>query len=327
MSMIFILSAGTVASGTPVRAEPFPAARPGSEQAQPSAVPDGYTFKPGEFGEARRLASPDGRSAARRPRDRPAVNSSDGNSAVSQPRPVTKPRAAATAPAPAQYGRVPPHFIRNEGQLDPEVLYYMKGSRGTVYLTAEEVVFDFVSGQPATPDRDLHTGGDPRPATEPDTVSRLVFRLRFRDTAPDASVEGEEELPGKINYFIGPRENWRTGIPTYRKVSYLGLYPGIDLSIRIREGGLAFRFIADPGSDPGRIALDYSGVEALEINSAGDLIVLTEFGGFRTPAPRLHQKIDGEPAKIDGAFVTLDDLSVALKLAPYDRDFPLIIDF
>ena len=230
-------------------------------------------------------------------------------------------------PAAAEYGRVHHHFVRNDGQLDPEVLYYLKGPRGTVYLTAEEIVFDFVSGRPTPPDRHPTPGDEPRREEDPVAPSRLVFRLRFPDAVSRPAVSGEDQLPGRINYFVGPRENWRTGIPTFGEVAYRGLYPGIDLSIRFREGALAYRFTVSPGTDPGRIALDYSGVEGLEIDPAGELIVLTGFGGFRTPAPTAYQEIDGRPAEVKVSFKPRNKTTVALDIGERDPAHPLVVEF
>lgn len=241
--------------------------------------------------------------------------------------PGAETETAGPPPAAAEYGRVHHHFVRNDGQLDPEVLYYLKGPRGTVYLTAEEIVFDFVSGRPPTPDRDPPPGEEPRREDHPVSPSRLVFRLRFPDAVPRPEVSGKDRLPGRINYFVGPRENWRSGIPTFGEVAYRGLYPGIDLSIRFREGALAYRFAVSPGADPGRIALGYSGVEGLEIGPAGDLIVLTGFGGFRTPAPEAYQEIDGRTAAVEVSFKPRDETTVALDIGDRDPAHPLVVEF
>lgn len=228
----------------------------------------------------------------------------------------------------AQYGRVPPHFIRNDGQLDGEVGYYLKGPRGTVYLTRTEVVFDFISSQ-AEPSEGIASPEEQykkEDGEEPE-ISRLVFRLRFTQPNPDTVLEGEKELPGKINYFIGDRADWRTSIPTYEQVAYRNLYPGIDLICYLQEANIRYRYVASPGADPGRIVFSYSGIEGLEINSSGDLIVLTSFGGFRTPAPLVYQEIDGDPLEITSTFVTKDDSTVTLKIPAYDRARPLFIEF
>ena len=43
-------------------------------------------------------------------------------------------------------------------------------------------------------------------------------------------VEGLEELSGKANYFIGnDPAKWRTNVPTYARVQYHAVYPGVDL--------------------------------------------------------------------------------------------------
>ena len=43
-------------------------------------------------------------------------------------------------------------------------------------------------------------------------------------------VRGVEELPGTSNYFLGnDPQQWRTGVPSYAKVVYDGIYPGVDL--------------------------------------------------------------------------------------------------
>ena len=53
-----------------------------------------------------------------------------------------------------------------------------------------------------------------------------------------ASVTGLEELPGKINYFMGsdPSQS-HTDVPTYAKVRYEEVYPASTLSTTGRRGG------------------------------------------------------------------------------------------
>jgi hypothetical protein len=47
---------------------------------------------------------------------------------------------------------------------------------------------------------------------------------------PQAVATGADELPGKVNFLIGKDPSkWRRNLPTYAKVKYLGVYPGVDL--------------------------------------------------------------------------------------------------
>ncbi|MGH7815337.1 MAG: hypothetical protein ACREQI_15195, partial [Candidatus Binataceae bacterium] len=47
---------------------------------------------------------------------------------------------------------------------------------------------------------------------------------------PHARIEGVDPLRAKANYFIGNNPGkWHTDVPTYAKVRYRNIYPGIDL--------------------------------------------------------------------------------------------------
>ena len=63
-----------------------------------------------------------------------------------------------------------------------------------------------------------------------DRATGGVLRMKLRNANPAARVTGVDELAGTSNYFIGnDAAKWRTSVPTYAKVKYEGIYPGIDL--------------------------------------------------------------------------------------------------
>ena len=63
-------------------------------------------------------------------------------------------------------------------------------------------------------------------------------------------------LPGKANYFIGnDPARWKTEVPTFAKVRYPAVYPGIDVVYYGNQGRLEYDFIVSPGADPEAIAL------------------------------------------------------------------------
>ncbi|MFH1037795.1 MAG: hypothetical protein V1789_03885 [PVC group bacterium] len=250
---------------------------------------------------------------------------------AAEPEPAASaPAAPPPAPASASYGTVPPYFIRNDGQLDGAVRYYVKGPRGTVYLTDTEVVFDFLQKNPPDEEEEEKEGGGPvRPGDDREenrSFTRLVFRQQFRDPGPAARLEGARELPGKINYFIGSKENWRSNIPTLEEVFYRDLYPGIDVKCYFEGANLRQLYTVLPGADPSRLVFRYVGADDLEIKPEGDLIVLTPFGGFVTRAPKAYQEIDGGRVEREAGFRLLDGETVALEVGDYDKQYPLIIE-
>ena len=73
---------------------------------------------------------------------------------------------------------------------------------------------------------------------------------------PNPQVTGLEELVAKVNYFVGSDpKDWHTGIPTFAKVSYADVYPGVDLIYYGNQGKLEYDFVVAPGADPKVIKL------------------------------------------------------------------------
>ncbi|HEV2177809.1 MAG TPA: hypothetical protein VGW33_11520 [Terriglobia bacterium] len=82
-----------------------------------------------------------------------------------------------------------------------------------------------------------------------------VLHMQLVGANPQAKVEGTDELPGKSNYFIGnDPKKWRTNVPTYAKVRYQGVYPGVDLVYYGNQGQLEYDFVVAPGAADGDIA-------------------------------------------------------------------------
>src|SRR5207248_875292 len=60
--------------------------------------------------------------------------------------------------------------------------------------------------------------------------SNAVVRMQLVGARRDARVEGVEPLPGRVNYFLGQDPSrWQRNVPTYRRVRYEQVYPGVDL--------------------------------------------------------------------------------------------------
>jgi hypothetical protein len=154
---------------------------------------------------------------------------------------------------------------------------------------------------------------------------------------------GADELPGKANYFLGnDPSKWRTNIPTYAKVRYESIYPGVDLVYYGTQGGeLEYDFVVAPRADPRAITLgiETQGHAPLRINSQGNLVVPLPSGSVQLHRPVVYQ-IDGgvvsssagSPAgthglsKVEGHYALEAHNRVRFELGPYDYSRPLVID-
>ncbi|MGA3347127.1 MAG: hypothetical protein ABSC76_19950, partial [Terracidiphilus sp.] len=67
-------------------------------------------------------------------------------------------------------------------------------------------------------------------------------------------VTGSEQLPGKTNYLIGSDPGqWHSDVPTFRKVKYTGVFPGVDLVYHGNQRQLEYDFVVAPQVDTRQI--------------------------------------------------------------------------
>jgi hypothetical protein len=80
--------------------------------------------------------------------------------------------------------------------------------------------------------------------------------MKLLGSNPHRRVEGLDPLPGKSNYFVGNNPaKWHADIPTYAKVKYRDVYPGVDLVYYGNQGRLEYDLVLSPGTDPNVIRL------------------------------------------------------------------------
>ena len=253
---------------------------------------------------------------------------------------VFKPEKAPLARVSATYGKLPLSFEANQGQTDSQVKFLSRGRGYTLFLTSDEAVLvsnnpSAVSDQLSAKDRNPTVSNfqseiqSQRPAREQvsinrgkqstvshQTVSKMeqtiraatgVVRMKLFGANSQAQVVGVKELPGKSNYFIGndPRK-WRTNIPTYGKVKYKDVYPGIDLIYYGNQRQLEFDFVVAPGGDPTAIKFEFDSTDEVEINETGSLVLHSSAGPIYMRKPVVYQKLDGARKEIRAGYVLFE---------------------
>ena len=248
------------------------------------------------------------------------------------------------------YGKLPLSFEANTGQTNLGVKFLSRGRGYTLFLTSDEAVLELGRSKPEirkskieTGNSRIETGTDiPQPLIPrleppvrgfeprmPNPQARVsaVLRMRLLGANPAARVTGEEELPGKANYFIGnDPKKWRTKVPTYAKARYAGIYPGIDLVYYGNQRQLEFDFAVAPNADPRPIRLRFGGPNNLRLAANGDLEVTTVDGAVAFHKPLVYQVVDGHRHTVAADFALLGKHTFGFRLGRYDRAKALVID-
>jgi hypothetical protein len=271
------------------------------------------------------------------------------------------------------YGRLPLSFEANQGQTDQRVRFLARGGSYTFFLTGDSAVLALRKsalngkGQMAK----AKTGSQesqfqstllksPASLQFPDSTSQVsatddgprtkdtVLCMRVVGANPSARVIGQEELPGKSNYFIGnDPEKWHTNVPNYAKVKYANVYPGVDVVYYGNQGELEYDFVVQPGADPRQIRLQVvapassrhaAKMAALHLDANGDLVAGIGDGEVIFHKPVVYQpRVNYEPRTkkqeprttnkevIDGHYL-LQGNRLTFEVASYDKTRPLVID-
>jgi hypothetical protein len=210
----------------------------------------------------------------------------------------------------ASYGTLPLGFERNYGQSDAKVDFLARGRGYSLFLTSNEAVIAVGGG--------THADGSRQHA---------LLRMMLVNASRGSRATGADELPGKRHYLIGSDPaKWRTNIPTYGRVTYAGVYPGIDLVYYGNQGQLEYDFIVAPGIDPGLITLAFQGARDVQIDGRGELVLHVEGGEVRQRKPVVYQEIAGVRREVPGVYVLRQANQIGFAIAAYDTSRPLIID-
>lgn len=220
------------------------------------------------------------------------------------------PDAVPKANVEAAYGKLPLRFEANQGQTDGQVKFLARGSGYSLYLTAAEAVLQLRGDKPD------------------DAKTAATLRMKMVGAKPNPNVAGIDELPGKSNYFIGNDPNkWRTGVPSYAKVKYEQVYPGVDVVYYgTGQGQLEYDYIVGAGADPKGIKMAFEGADKLEVDGEGGLRLNVAGKQLQLRKPVLYQEKDGVKQEIAGGYVLGGPGEVGFEVAAYDAARPLVID-
>jgi hypothetical protein len=214
------------------------------------------------------------------------------------------------------YNRLPLNFEPNQGQTDKQVEFLSRGNGYSLFFTPKQAVLALI----------LPAKTVKQQATTQQVESR-VLRMEWVGANQRAQILGLNPQSGKSNYFIGKDpKNWQTNIPTYAKIQYCSVYPGIDLVFYGNQRQLEYDWVVAPNADPRLIKLKITGADRLSVDKRGDLVLHLKNAQVRQHRPYIYQQINGQQKAIAGNYVLLGKQEVGFAIANYDRGKALVID-
>jgi RHS repeat-associated protein len=228
------------------------------------------------------------------------------------------------------YGKLPVSFELNMGQVDPRVKFVSHGGGYDLFLTADEAVLTLVTddSDDTKPMRFLESRRGPFRRRRR-RVASSGSTLRFQMVGADlqAKINGSDELPGKTSYFIGnDSAKWRTGIPSYSRVRYSNVYPGIDLIFYGDQRQLEYDLSVAPNADPEKIALRIDGASQIRIDETGNLSIDVDGGRVQMRKPVVYQGSGPSRHAVEGGYILTAENTIKFSIGSYDRTQPLTID-
>jgi hypothetical protein len=225
------------------------------------------------------------------------------------------------------YAQLPMGFEENRGQAARDVKFVSHGSGYALSLAPQEIDIALLRHRAMTASP-LHRAAALRALREArKAMKTTVIRMQLEGANPAPAIAAEEPLPGKSNYFIGNnREKWVTDVPSYGRVKYSKIYPGVDVEFYGNQRHLEYDFTVAPGVDPKSIALKIEGAQKLGIDSHGDLILHTSDGDAAFQKPVVYQLAEGKRHEVAGNYALASGNRITFAVAKYDRSLPLVID-
>jgi uncharacterized repeat protein (TIGR01451 family) len=249
---------------------------------------------------------------------------------------LAKPDQATRAQIIQTIARQPLSFEANHGQADSQVKFIARGPSYGLLLMKTEAAIE-LRNEERGEDQTISSSNINNPHSAFRIPQSATLRMKLVGANSAAEVTGLDERPGKSNYLIGnDSSKWQTDVPSYARVEYDEIYPGVNLVYYGNQRQLEYDFVVSPGANPNLIKLSFTGAQHIRIDRSGDLILHTASGELRQHVPLIYQEANGTRQEIAGRYVLLKSqvpspksqvsYTVGFQIDDYDASLPLVID-
>jgi hypothetical protein len=167
----------------------------------------------------------------------------------------------------------------------------------------------------------------------PDTQGGTeVFAVNLLGSSGQASIVPGDQLTTRANYFVGQQggSGWVTDVAQYSSLTDQNVYPNIDLVLHSRSASdrtFEYDYDINPGGDLSNIHLGIAGVQGLQVDEQGRLLLETPGGNVAMDAPVFYQTTNGLHHDIAGSYVLYGDGTIGFQVTgKYVPSQQLVLD-
>ena len=209
-------------------------------------------------------------------------------------------------------------FIQNKGQWTQPFLFKAEVGNMALFVEQDGLTWSMLQPDMGEVLHEAHHDGI-RPE-----LRGHAWKVRFEGARP-TSITGAFAARHTNNYFLGSeRSHWKSHVPLFQEVSYSALWAGIDLRMYLKERSFKYDLLLATNADPSLIAMRYEGLDGMELNAEGDLVMRTSLGEVRELRP-VAWYADGAKEPVSCNYVLNGD-RLGFVLPGADRTRAIVID-
>lgn len=213
------------------------------------------------------------------------------------------------------------HFIKNDGQWTNNILYKANIYSGALFLEKNTITYNFYNDNYQYNHTNIHTSKNNNLEKH---LRFHAFKVKFINASENPSIIPSNKCSQYYNFYYG-RKNHHNLVYAYNKIDYKNIYNNIDFSIYSNNENFKYDLILSPGSNPKDIKLVYEGVDNMEVDPNGNLLIKTSVNQIIEQKPYAYQIIDGEKIEIPCNFKIRDN-TISFNLKKYNTAHTLVID-
>ena len=231
-------------------------------------------------------------------------------------------------------------FIENKGQWNSNVNFRAEIPVGAFFIEPKgftvlqhntedlEKLAGVMHGHSSSTDAapvNTNTFAKAAPPSQKITLRSHAYRVSFSGALGNPVVEPDKPLSTYNNYFIGnDPSKWKGDCKIYQGITYKNMYPNIDVRYYTDAGTLKYDIVVRPGGNVNDIALQYDGVDKLEVKNK-ELLISTSVGQVKELYPYTYQLQKGSRQTLECKYVVKDNV-VRFSIKDYLPNETIVID-